>query len=442
MNLTLRVLNVSECGIPGPTHETIDLLTSCNSYPQMLKLTLNRYLNSDPPEDLIIRADQEEVCPPTPFQVDELTESLGLPEQHLLLDDWAVSKLCDFLKNKGGALTVAFPGNEITSVGALAVANVLSMGGSEVRYVDLSENLIDDTGGCAFAAMLLDSDRITDVNLSSNKLTDSTAMQILSTIRKSSIIKDVNLSGNLYISEQRLEEINWFLTLNHKTEEYKELARRLIDFDVSLTHLDLRGATGSGLFDTPGVGYADDSLPLLLRIAARSPQVLSINLQTNGRTLVDMVDPISDFCRSSLNLACIDLSYNPLSNANLSPLLSVASFSLSLKRMILSHCQLPDTVWDSVEAVICGSNSIEFIDLRSNSLTSAVLHRLRAVCSERFRRVSESGVLLVPQTDPLDDKAVLETGQWVHIDAEESSDTKRTRELKLAVIRPSDSRRN
>eukprot|EP01065_Artemidia_motanka_P052822 TRINITY_DN9634_c1_g1_i1.p1 TRINITY_DN9634_c1_g1~~TRINITY_DN9634_c1_g1_i1.p1 ORF type:complete len:1715 (+),score=264.55 TRINITY_DN9634_c1_g1_i1:60-5204(+) len=434
-NTVLRVLDISSNGIPGPTEQTINLLTECNVYPSVFKGTVLRYLRHDPPQDLILRADQLFSPPAT------VCAGIDLPQQRPLIDDRAVEVFCGFLMEQGSAFTVAFPGNSITSDGARRIAGVLQHG-SEVNRLDLSGNNIDDAGGCAVVEALLSSRTLTDVNLSENQLTDSTAMQALRAVREKASIRDINLSDNDSISEARMEELNWFLTLNFKTEECKVLTSRIIDNDPSLTHLDLRGGVGSGLFDNAGEGYAADTLQLILGACNRNKNIVSLDISSNGRRVVDQLAIIGDFVRSSLQLRKLDLSFNPLgAPGELNTLLSILQYSLTLRHLDLQHCGLTDDVWEGLSKSVKAKHSVlEFIDLRHNRITSAILPLVTDVCAGAARACADSGILLVPQDTELDADLITQASTYVRVDLNEPSEITALRSRRLTELRGDDRR--
>jgi len=123
----------------------------------------------------------------------------------------AVGGVLDELE-EDDATTASLEGCNVNDDECRAIAEVLKEN-TALEKLDLSDNLITDSGAMALAEALEENEHLTEINLKQNKISDAGALAFAKMLRVNSTLRILNLRANK-IRREGYEELGFALASN------------------------------------------------------------------------------------------------------------------------------------------------------------------------------------------------------------------------------------
>jgi len=240
-----------------------------------------------------------------------------------------------------------------------------------IRYLDLSNNEIDDECISAISLALCDNVTITHINLRNNKITSEGAEYLIGTLDTNNTIKEMSLEGNIQIDLSMLQEINDILAARKQMKSgvgssviLDNLVRSVTSNDPNLVELKLDGVQ---LVNTPELEDLIDAL---------STNIVVKSVSFNGTGMDDtMVAALSLSLAENKAITHVSLQDNRITSEGCEYLLGTLDSNLTITYLDLSGNQVDPYLINEIESIVSSRQS------RSS-------HRHAGVGNSRSSRIS------------------------------------------------------
>ena len=265
-------------------------------------------------------------------------------------DDIAARIVADCLVKNTCVKSLAITHSHVTEVGARFLADLLSINNT-IQFVDLSHNPIGN-GGAYIAKALMTNSSIIKLSLEDTDQDDSTAMAFVEALETNRTLAELDLSNNVKIShagdhlsrvalsnpqlrvlnllgtsipERTLADIEERQRVSREPGALREVLPAIFDGDPTVTSVNLCGRS------TP-VTLRDTSIKLLAEALEQNFSVTKLDLSHNDITLNGLAYLFEMLLENRVTLVELDLSYNPIGNAE--------RFGQMLGNILSSHTSL------------------------------------------------------------------------------------------------------